>query len=49
MMKRNPLQKRTGGPRNQIVLAVTFIALVLILLFVRLVNFLRSAHARFSR
>ena len=48
-MKRNPLQKRAGGPRNQIALIITFVVLVLILLFVRLVEFVRGTHARFSR
>lgn len=48
-MKRNPPQKRAGRLRNQIGLIVAFIAMVMVLLFVRLVEFLRGAHARFSR
>jgi hypothetical protein len=48
-MKRKSQQKRTTSLRNQIVLIVAFVALVLLLLFVRLINFVRGTHARFFR
>lgn len=48
-MKRKRQQKRTAGLRNQVVLIVAFVALVLLLLFVRLINFVRGSHARFFR
>lgn len=49
MAKRDPQHKRTGRLRNQIGLIVAFVAMILLLLFVRLVNFVRGAHTRFSR
>lgn len=49
MKKRKPDRNRTARVRNQLVLIVAFVALVLLLLFVRLVNFVRAAHGRFSR
>ena len=49
MTKRKQQPSRTGGLRNQIGLIIAFVAMILLLLFVRLVNFVRGAHARFSR
>jgi hypothetical protein len=49
MSKRKPQQKHTTRLRNQLTLILAFVALVLLLLFVRLVNFVRGSHARFFR
>ncbi|HEV2132813.1 MAG TPA: hypothetical protein VGR47_00995 [Terracidiphilus sp.] len=45
------MRKRKPQPRkpNQIVLIITFIALVILLLFVRIVVFIRGIHERHFR
>lgn len=49
MRKRKPQEEHPSKLRNRLSLILAFVALVLLLLFVRLVNFVRAAHERFSR
>jgi hypothetical protein len=45
MTKRKPQAKHPATPRNQIALIIAFVAIVLLLLFLRLVIFVHGVNA----